>query len=68
MVPNANTPIQDLIEFFGDGSFNPVGTIAARQIAKVSKAPVYEYLFTYDPIFGLGDLFTLSYWKLVAKV
>ena len=67
-IPDHDSPEQDVIRMYTDSYFRTTGTIFARDLAKASKAPVYEYVFSHDPIFGFPDLIGLGIMKHVVKV
>lgn len=51
-----NDGIHRLSQMMGDPTFNIIGTMTARQMAKNTPQPVYEYLYTHEGTLSLTDI------------
>ena len=51
-----------------DATFNVIGSVTAREIAKKSSSPIYEYFYTHQGTIGLPSMQLMKPWEVLLKV
>ena len=59
---------EKLTQILGDAHFTAIGPLVAKRIARRSKAPVFEYIYTHKGSLSLVDILSGSQIRLFARV